>query len=365
MPKFSSRWMAIGFAGAVLAGVTAVARSGELADAARMELAQNGPQLPDAEPPLGEFRRGPNGQIELIDPTKEQGSGKRLCDAGTICVGPGQAYATLATAIEAARNGDTIDVIAGTYHETAAIRASNVTVRGIAGRPHIDCSGMRIASDEACLVLAGNNIALDSLEISGAEIPAQLGANGACIRNGPNRNFTIHDVICHGSQNGILSDGGEIVIENSEFYDNGWTGSTHNVYFGGDCIKVTVRGSIFRDARVGHESKSRCRSTDISDSTFRGTSGSRDLDIPDGGDTIVYRSTLLMTQGAQTDEIIGFAAESCRVPGDMLLKDDRIINQRARAIIHNFDKCDGHPIILEDVTLEGPPLVEQGYILKR
>jgi hypothetical protein len=53
------------------------------------------------------------------------------------------------------------------------------------------------------------------------------------------------------------------------------------------------------------------------------------------------------------------------VPGDMLLKDDRIINQRARAIIHNFDKCDGHPIILEGVTLEGPPPLEQGYILKR
>ena len=126
-----------------------------------------------------------------------------------------------------------------------------------------------------------------------------------------------------------------------------------------------MRGSTFRDARVGHEFKSRCRKTDISDSTFRGTKGSRDLDIPDGGDTVVYRSTLLMTQGAETDEIIGFAAESCRVPGDMLLKDDRIINQRARTIIHNFDKCEGHPIILEGVTLEGPPLVEQGYILKR
>jgi hypothetical protein len=321
--------------------------------------------LPEAESPLGEFRRSPNGQIEVIDPTKERGSGKALCDAGTVCVGPGQAYTSLASAINAARDGDTIEVVAGTYHETATIRASNVTVRGIAGRPKIDCGGIRIAGDKACLLLAGNNITLDSLEITGAEVPAPLGANGACIRNEANRNFTVHDVICHGSQNGILTDGGEIVIENSEFYDNGWTGSTHNVYFSGDCIKVTVRGSTFRDARVGHEFKSRCRKTDISDSTFRGTSGSRDLDIPDGGDTLVYRSTLLMTQGAESDEIIGFAAESCRMPGDMVLKDDRIVNQRARAIIHNFDKCSGHPIVLEGVTYEGPPPVEQGYILHR
>jgi hypothetical protein len=347
--------------------VVTVAASGvspfsESSRAAGVELAQ---QLPGAEPPLGTLRRGANGQIEVIDPTKERGTGKPLCDTGTICVGPDQAYTSLASAIDAARDGDTIDVIAGTYHETATIHASNVTVRGTAGRAHIDCSGMRIAADKACLLLAGQAITLENLEISGAQTADSLGANGACIRNDPNRNFTIREVICHGSQDGILTDGGEILIENSEFYDNGWTDKTHNVYFSGDCISVTVRGSIFRDARIGHEFKSRCRKTEISDSTFRGTKGSRDLDIPDGGDTIVYRSTLLMTQGADSDEIIGFTAESCRWPGDMLLKDDHIVNQRARAIIHNFDKCEGHPIILEGATYEGPPPIDQGYVLKR
>jgi len=53
------------------------------------------------------------------------------------------------------------------------------------------------------------------------------------------------------------------------------------------------------------------------------------------------------------------------VPADMVLKDDRIINERARMIIHNFDTCQGHPIILDGVTFEGPPPIEQGYVLKR
>jgi hypothetical protein len=333
--------------------------------AAVLDVAQNEPHLPEAGEPVGAIRRGANGQIEVIDPTKETGTGASLCDKETVCVGPNQAFTSLASAFEAVRDGNTIEIVAGTYHETGTIRAQNVTVRGVAGRPHIDCAGLRIAADKACILLGGRNITLENLEISGAEISSSLGANGACIRNEPNMNFTIRQVICHGSQNGILSNGGEIVVENSEFYDNGWTGNSHNVYFSGDCISVTVRGSTFRDARVGHEFKSRCAKTDISDSTFRGTKGSRDLDIPDGGQTTVYRSTLLMTPGAESDEIIGFAAESCRTPGDMLLKDVHIINQRRIAVIHNFDKCQGHPIILQGVTFEGTPPTELGYILKR
>jgi hypothetical protein len=328
-------------------------------------VAQNEPHLPEAGEPVGAVRRGANGQIEVIDPTKEKGSGPSRCDPGAVCVGPDQAFTSLATALAAARDGNTIEVVAGIYHETAAIRAANVTVRGIEGRPHIDCAGLRIAADKGCLLLAGRNDTLENLEISGAEISPSLGANGACIRNEPNMSFTIRGVICHGSQNGILSDGGSIVIENSQFYDNGWTGNTHNVYFSGNCASVTVRGSTFRDARVGHEFKSRCAKTEISDSTFRGTRGSRDLDIPDGGQTTVYRSTLLMTPGAESDEIVGFAAESCRTPGDMLLKEVRIINERRTAVIHNFDKCQGHPIILQGVTFEGTPPTELGYILKR
>lgn len=327
--------------------------------------AQGEPHLPDAPPPIVPLHRGANGEIDILDPTKEAGSGASLCSEHAICVGKDQAYRSLADATAAARDGDTIEVVAGAYRETAAIRANNVTVRGIAGRPHIDCTGIRITADKACLLLVGQNITLESLEISGAEISASLGGNGACIRNDNDASFTIRSVICHGSQDGILSSGGTILIENSEFYDNGWSGSTHNVYFSGDCESVTVRGSTFRDARIGHEFKSRCRKTEMSDSTIRSTKGSRDLDIPDGGSTLIYRSTLEKTAGAQSDEIIGFAAESCRTPADAILKDVRIINSRNRAVIHNFDKCAGHAIVLDGVTVQGVPPVEVGYILKR
>ncbi len=49
----------------------------------------------------------------------------------------------------------------------------------------------------------------------------------------------------------------------------------------------------------------------------------------------------------------------------MVLKDVTIVNSRPNAKIHNFDKCDGQPIVLDGVTTEGIRFGQIGYILKR
>jgi Right handed beta helix region len=333
------------------------------ADRGAMRFARSG--LPEGSRVDRPLRRGPNGEIKIIDPTEEKGKGPRRCAAGAICVGRDQAYRKLSDALAVVRPGMTIEVTGGAYRESVAVRVGGLTIRGVAGTPHFDCAGLALAGNKACILLAADGITLDNLEISGAVLPPGLGANGACIRNEPDLSFTLRRIACHGSQDGMLTNGGRVVIENSEFYDNGWTGQTHNVYLGGRCTAVIVRGSTFRDARVGHEFKSRCQRTEISDSVFRSTHGSRDLDIPDGGETIVYRSTLVKTSGAESREIVGFAAESCAYPGDMILKEVAIENSGRDASIHNFDKCQGHPIVLQDVTTRGMPVRQIGYVLQR
>ena len=328
---------------------------------ATVVVAAEEPHLPDPVPRVGAIRRGPDGKIETIDPTARDPKALSACATKTICVGAGQAYTSLGAALAVAREGDVIEIIGGTYRESDRIGVKNVTLRGVGGRVHFDCAGLHLVSDKACLLLAANGITLENLEISGGVLAESAGANGACVRNEPNLSFTLRHVACHGSQDGILSEGGVIVVENSEFYDNGWTELTHNVYFGGNC-SVTVRGSTFRDARIGHEFKSRCYETTISDSTFRSTKGSRDLDIPDGGETKIYRSTFEKTRGADNYEIIAFAAESCAHPGDMLLKDIIVINSQPEAAIHNYNRCSGHPIIIDGMTVQGLPPKQYGYI---
>ena len=318
-------------------------------------VAADEPQLPAAPEPIGPLRRGQDNKIKVITPDTEQGKGRSLCSAGALCVGPTQPLRTLAAALAVARDGAVIDIIGGTYHGSARITQTNVTVRGIAGRPHIDCTGLTLSEDKACIFLGGNGIVIENIEISGALAPA---SEAACVGNEPNRSYTLRGVICHDSQKGVISNGGEILIENSEFYGN----RADNAYLSGDC-SVTVRGSMFRDAQTGDEFKSRCAKTTILDSTFRSTRGSHDINIPDGGTTTIYRSTLFKLPGGAGETILAFTSDSCAHPGVLLLKQVHITSTDPSALIENFDKCPNTPLIFQGVTFDNLRPKLAGYIL--
>ena len=324
-----------------------------------------GGSAPLGPPIAGRMQGAASGRAILVKSARKRGAPPRVCSAGAICVGTAQAYPDLAAALAVARPGSVIEIVGGTYRESAAIGVAGLTLRGVAGRPHFDCTGLPLADGKSCLYLAADDITLDNLEISGAVLSDEAGGNGSCIRNAKHVSFKLRRISCHDSQEGLLTDGGRAVIERSEFYGNGWNGWTHNAYFSGDCIAVVVRGSTFRDARVGHEFKSRCPSNDISDSLFDSTRGSRNLDLSDGGETLLYRSTLIKAAGTDNAELVGFAPESCLHPGKMVLKDVAIINSNPNAAIHNFDKCRGEPIVLDHVTVAGLPVKEIGYIVRK
>ncbi len=277
------------------------------------------------------------------------------CATGAVCVGPNGAYASLAAALSAAKPGQVVEIETGRYRESVRIAVPGLTVRGLEKGAHIDCAGIALVRKEACLLIAAPGIVLENLEISGAVLSAADDANGACIRNEHGASFTLRKIVCHSSQDGLLASGGEVIIESSEFYDNGWDGLTHNVYLG-DCSKVTVRDSVFRDARVGHEFKSRCRKTAIYDSVFVARHGSRALDLPDGGDVIVEGGTIFQGEAVQNENLIGYAAESCKYPGGMILRGVHIVSRNPNGSIRNYGRCSGAVITLIGVTYEGPPL---------
>lgn len=328
--------------------------------------------LAQAKPPgalpapatVGPIRRGPDGRIEALDPTKMSGpAGRGPCSSGAICVGPGLSYPTLTAAAAVARPGDVIEIVGGLYRESVALKTPRLVMRGIAGRPHFDCAGVMLVQEKSCLLLAAPEITLENLEISGAEVGDSSGANGACVRNEPGMSFTLRGIVCHASQDGVLTNGGEVTIEHSEFFDNGWSGLTHNIYLSGDCSKVTVRDSVFRDARVGHEFKSRCRETVIENSTFKATHGSRALDLPDGGTVTITGGTIIQEPGVQNPEMIGFTPESCKHPGSMTIRGTRIVGKNPRGVIANFDNCPGGLIRLINVTFQGDRPTLRGNVV--
>ena len=111
-------------------------------------------------------------------------------------------------------------------------------------------------------VVVGNNVTIYNVEMLGAKVPDQ---NGAALRI-EGTHFTLRNAFLHDNENGILAGANlnrDILIENTEFGQNGnGTGQTHNLYIG-NVRTLTFRYNFSHDAHVGHNLKSRARTNKI------------------------------------------------------------------------------------------------------
>src|SRR6185436_16623544 len=137
----------------------------------------------------------------------------------TRTVGPGKTYAKPCAAIAAAQDSDVIEIdAAGDYAgDVCAIARSNLTLRGVGGRAHIDAAG-KAYGGKGIWVIQGANTTVENIELSGAKVPD---LNGAGIRQ-EGAGLVVRNCVFHDNEDGILSgSGGEILIEGSEFANNG------------------------------------------------------------------------------------------------------------------------------------------------
>ncbi|MES2318221.1 MAG: hypothetical protein V4631_12080 [Pseudomonadota bacterium] len=253
-----------------------------------------------------------------------------LADASAVTrtVGPGMQYATPCKAIAAALSGDLINIYPGTYSgDVCGIYASNVTIRGVNGRPKIDAAG-RNAMGKATWVVVGNNVTVDNVEMLGAKVPD---LNGAALRL-EGTHFTLRRSFLHDNQNGILSGANlnsDIVIENSEFGHNGYgTGQTHNLYIG-NVRKLTFRYNFSHDANVGHNLKSRAQTNIIFYNRFSslrpGELGSTaagqpsyEIDLPNAGTSYIIGNVIQQPAANQNPSLIAYGEEGATNPGKNL-----------------------------------------------
>jgi hypothetical protein len=171
-------------------------------------------------------------------------------------------------------------------------------------------------------VIQGTNVTVDSIEFHGATVPDQNGAGIRAEGNG----LTVINAGFFGNENGILGpNAGELTIRRSEFARNGVDdpaktegyGRTHNIYvLGADRVRVT--DSFFREARIGHNFKSRAAETRIENSYFMdGPSGraSYQIEAPNGG--VVYLRGNLIHKGPNADNAIAvsYGAEGLAAGG--------------------------------------------------
>jgi hypothetical protein len=239
--------------------------------------------------------------------------------AATRSVGTGKTYATPCKAFAAAAAGDVIEIQAGTYTgDVCWISQSNLTIRGVNGRPKIAAGG-KSAGGKAIWVVSGNNIVIDNVEMVGAKV---VDKNGAALRL-EGTNFTMRNSFLHDNENGILSGvntASTIILENNEFGHNGYgDGYSHNIYIG-KAGKLTFRYNYSHDANVGHNLKTRALYNTIAYNRFSslraGEVGSTiagkpsyEIDAPNGGTTFIIGNVIMQPTASNNPAMVSYGEE--------------------------------------------------------
>jgi VCBS repeat-containing protein len=243
----------------------------------------------------------------------------------TLTVGTGKQFATLAAAIAASRDGDVIGIDAGTYVNDFATISKKLTIMGVGGMANLVATGL-IPNGKGILV-SNTDLTVINLSFSGAKV-ADL--NGAGIRY-QGGNLVVQDSYFADNQNGILANAnstGTITIDDSEFFNNGHgDGYSHGIYIG-NIAKLTITDSLFRNANVGHEIKSRAQENVIERTRIfdeaDGTA-SYSIDLPNGGRGVIRGNVIEQGPLSQNPAIIHFGGEGTPYAGSSLLIEDNVV----------------------------------------
>lgn len=249
--------------------------------------------------------------------------------AATLSVGAGKTYAAPCAAFAKAKAGDVVEIDGSkTYSgDVCAISVSDLTIRGVNGRPKINAAGKN-AQGKGIWVVKGNNITVENVEMYGAKVADK---NGAALRL-EGTNFTLRSSYLHDNENGILSGANAnstIVVEKSEFGFNGYgDGKTHNLYIG-NVASLVFRFNYSHDAKVGHNLKSRAKLNTISYNRFSSTTGkpSYEIDLPNGGTSYIIGNVIHQPASHNNPAMISYAMEGATNPGqDLYVVNNTFLN---------------------------------------
>lgn len=274
----------------------------------------------------------------------------------TLQVGPDRALTRVADAARLARDGDIIEIDAGTYSNDYAVwRQNDLTIRGIGGMAHLSSSG-DIPNGKAIWVIQGDNTEVESIEFSGARVHS---TNGAGIRH-EGGNLVLRNTFFHHNEFSVMSGHNptaHIDVRESRFWhqrrETRWS---HGIYIG-SAGRLTLVGNHFLGTDTGHHVKSRAfenhirynRIEDVPDGN-----ASRLIDLPNCGLSYVVGNELHQGRGARNLEIIGYGMEGC---------EGRSERQRQLFVAHNTLLNEARSATLVATLSGGTALVINNLVL--
>lgn len=276
--------------------------------------------------------------------------------ARTLEVGPGRPYTLPSQAVAAAQDGDRILIAPGRYADCAVVARSGLVIEG-AG-PDTVITG-HACQGKALLVIAGNDVLVRNMTLTGAQVPD---GNGAGIRM-EGRNLTVERVHFVDNENGILTvtdPHSVLLVRDSEFTHNGGCegrpACAHGIY-SNPLALLRVEGSTFRDTREGHHIKSRALRTEIVDCDIAdGAAGTASylVDIPNGGDVLIRGNRMQKGPGSENQSAaISIGAEGGGRPSrEILIADNQFRKDGPYATAFTVNRTAGEAM-LRGNRLEG------------
>ena len=245
--------------------------------------------------------------------------------AATLMVGSGYAYKTPSAAAAAAHNGNTVEIMPGTYSNCSVWNASNITIMGAGATPTITGG---VCQGKGLFVVNGSNVTVKNLAFAGAK---DSDGNGAGIR-AQGTNLAVVGSKFTSNQDGILTNPNRqstLTVQGSTFDHNGacvpGDACAHGIY-ATQIAALKISNSTFTDTQQGHDIKSRAYSTSITNSTITdGPTGTSSylVDIPNGGALTMTGDTL--EKGPKTSNsttAISIGEEGASNPAGKILVED-------------------------------------------
>jgi hypothetical protein len=187
-----------------------------------------------------------------------------------------------------------------------------------------------------------DNAYVENIVFDGAQVSDANGANGAGIRYQAN-NLTVMNCKFMNCQNGILEGNGSVttsnvVIHNSEFYNNGYqvqndpnySGYEHNIYISASADTLDVQNCYFHHPRGQANSlKTRAQRSFILYNLIdeeAGGYGSWEIDIAQGGLNVIMGNIIIQGAAGANHGIIGYDA-AINALEDFYFVNNTVINQ--------------------------------------
>jgi hypothetical protein len=231
--------------------------------------------------------------------------------ADTFIVGPEGVPLALADALRLAKDGDTIELLSGTYRSTLVIEDRQLTLRGVGKTPVIDGEA-RVRDSHALWTLRGGAITLENIEFRGARSSDGGGA-------------------------GVRQEGGSLTIQRCGFYDNEYglqalnaesaelritgsvfgsaprvVGGLYHLLNVGRIAKLEITATRFQQGFEGHLIKSRAKEAVISYNFIHdGVRGgaSYEIELASGGLATVVGNVIAQGTDARNPTLVAYGSE--------------------------------------------------------